>query len=176
MADQRLRQRGWSIQSSSDDPSTHRDAGRARAESTATIATEPSLSHDEKVALMNSAFEDVNNDDDDVEIVIPQGKIDSDTSNDSKEGDYLEMFGDDDDDEGVEDENARKRRKLDPDESAAAAAAGAGGGAGKQTRKRVELTQFQQEKLDLAKSKLSKWAARLFDPNRPRGLVEPPQT
>jgi hypothetical protein len=28
----------------------------------------------------------------------------------------------------------------------------------------------------LAKSKLSKWAARLFDPNRPRGLVEPPKT
>lgn len=29
---------------------------------------------------------------------------------------------------------------------------------------------------DSAKSRLSKWAARLFDPDRPRGLIEPPQT
>jgi len=40
---------------------------------------------------------------------------------------------------------------------------------------RVVLSQKQQEQLDLAKNKLSKWAARLFDPNRPRGLVEAPQ-
>lgn len=165
MADQRLRQRGWSIQSS-DDPSFHSRTGRARAESTATIATEPSLSHDEKVALMNCAFEDV----DDVEIVIPPaGRIDRNESKDSKEdeGDYLEMFGDDE----KEEENPRKRRKLDSDEDKDGAAA-----ANQKQQKRVELTQFQQEKLDLAKSKLSKWAARLFDPNRPRGLVEPPQT
>lgn len=30
--------------------------------------------------------------------------------------------------------------------------------------------------LEMAKSRLSKWAARLFDPNRPRGIVEAPQT
>lgn len=30
--------------------------------------------------------------------------------------------------------------------------------------------------VEMAKSRLSKWAARLFDPNRPRGLMEPPQT
>jgi cellular nucleic acid-binding protein len=28
---------------------------------------------------------------------------------------------------------------------------------------------------ELAKTKLSKWAARLFDPDRPRGVIEPPQ-
>jgi hypothetical protein len=28
--------------------------------------------------------------------------------------------------------------------------------------------------VEVAKQRLSKWAARLFDPNRPRGLVEPP--
>ena len=28
----------------------------------------------------------------------------------------------------------------------------------------------------IAKARLSKWAARLFDPDRPRGLIEPPQT
>jgi len=31
------------------------------------------------------------------------------------------------------------------------------------------------ELLAHAKSKLSKWAARLFDPDRPRGLIQPPQ-
>jgi len=31
------------------------------------------------------------------------------------------------------------------------------------------------QKLDDRKKKLSKWASRLFDPNRPRGLVETPQ-
>jgi cellular nucleic acid-binding protein len=45
----------------------------------------------------------------------------------------------------------------------------------KQTRPHVQLTQKQQDQLDHAKNKLSKWAARLFDPNRPRGLVEPPK-
>jgi hypothetical protein len=33
-----------------------------------------------------------------------------------------------------------------------------------------------QNSLEHAKTKLSKWAARLFDPNRIRGLVEAPQT
>ena len=44
-----------------------------------------------------------------------------------------------------------------------------------QKRPHAALTKTQQEQLDLAKGKLSKWAARLFDPNRPRGLVEAPQ-
>ena len=30
--------------------------------------------------------------------------------------------------------------------------------------------------LEMAKSRMSKWAARLFDPDRPRGVIEPPQT
>jgi hypothetical protein len=37
-------------------------------------------------------------------------------------------------------------------------------------------TNAQKEQILLqAKSRLSKWAARLFDPNRPRGLVEAPE-
>ena len=39
----------------------------------------------------------------------------------------------------------------------------------------VELTTFQREKIDLAKSKLSKWAARLFDLNCIRGLGNRPR-
>ena len=157
--DQRLRQRGWSIQSS-DDPSSHRGGGRARAESTATIATEPSLSHDEKVALMNSAFEGRY---DDVEIVVPTTRMKHD---ENEKSDYIDMFGEEEksfDGGDEKEEHPKKRRKLDPSEI-------------QNEKQKVELTQFQQEKLDLAKSKLSKWAARLFDPNRPRGLVEPPQT
>lgn len=34
----------------------------------------------------------------------------------------------------------------------------------------------KDERLQVAKKKLSKWAARLFDPDRPRGLVQAPQT
>jgi hypothetical protein len=34
----------------------------------------------------------------------------------------------------------------------------------------------KEERLQQAKGRLSKWAKRLFDPNRPRGLVEAPET
>lgn len=43
------------------------------------------------------------------------------------------------------------------------------------TKKTKTTTKVSPELLEHAKSKLSKWAARLFDPNRPRGLVEAPQ-
>ena len=45
----------------------------------------------------------------------------------------------------------------------------------KTQKKPHALTAKQQEQLNFAKSKLSKFAARLFDPNRPRGLVEAPK-
>ena len=38
-----------------------------------------------------------------------------------------------------------------------------------------EMTATEKKMLEVAKNKLSKWAARLFDPNRRRGLIEPPQ-
>jgi len=49
------------------------------------------------------------------------------------------------------------------------------------TRREEPLTQdsdtIDKDKLvEVAKTKLSKWAARLFDPDRPRGLVQAPQT
>lgn len=34
----------------------------------------------------------------------------------------------------------------------------------------------KEQRVEVAKKKLSKWAARLFDPDRPRGLVEAPRT
>ena len=42
----------------------------------------------------------------------------------------------------------------------------------KQGKEKEDNTHF----LKMAQSRLSKWAARLFDPNRPRGIVEAPQT
>ena len=113
---------------------------------------------------MNTAFEGVpkydDDDDDELEIVIPRGRVGSRVaSNDESE---------------EEEEQPKKRRKLEPKE--VAAESNEDDSRKPPQKPRVELTQFQQEKLDLAKSKLSKWAARLFDPNRPRGLVEPPKT
>jgi hypothetical protein len=35
-------------------------------------------------------------------------------------------------------------------------------------------TDNNESLFEVAKQRLSKWAARLFDPNRPRGLVQPP--
>ena len=165
MADQRLRQRGWSIQSSDDNTITTRPNQRARAESTATAATEPSLSHDEKVALMNSAFDNVHDDsnDDDDDIVIPG--IDVPDSHGAGE--------DSCDNNDDNDHHPKKKGKLSSLESKTSNSQGP---RHHQQPPHVELTTFQREKLDLAKSKLSKWAARLFDPNRIRGLVEPPKT
>lgn len=44
-------------------------------------------------------------------------------------------------------------------------------------RKRMQgETEPKDDVIKVAQHKLSKWAARLFDPDRPRGLIEPPQT
>jgi len=64
--------------------------------------------------------------------------------------------------------------------SAAAAAAATATSSKKRPREEGDL----QDKISsdnmsnipaIAKARLSKWAARLFDPDRPRGLIEPPQ-
>ena len=43
-------------------------------------------------------------------------------------------------------------------------------------RARSESTPVDPQLLEHAKSRLSKWAARLFDPDRPKGLMQPPET
>lgn len=43
-------------------------------------------------------------------------------------------------------------------------------------RSRNESNTVDTQLLEHAKSRLSKWAARLFDPDRPRGLVQAPET
>lgn len=43
-------------------------------------------------------------------------------------------------------------------------------------RARSESTHVDPQLLEHAKSRLSKWAARLFDPDRPKGLMQAPET
>lgn len=115
-----------------------------------------------------------------------------------EEEDYVDMFGGNDSERGERDEDnlesnvgggessdetrPRKRQKRDQcgdfmagDEKNAKRTKTETGKAANGEKKLIELTKKQQDQLDFAKNKLSKWAARLFDPNRPRGLVEPPK-
>ena len=91
-----------------------------------------------------------------------------------KDEDMIEMFGADSDSDASDSRQpAKKRRKVnvdsvddtDTDVAAAAAAAAA----------KTEADAKNQKLLQQAKGRLSKWAARLFDPDRPRGLVEAPE-
>ena len=77
---------------------------------------------------------------------------------DLSDEDSEEMFRDDDD-------TGEREKSLDS----------------KQQQQQEQQQQQQQKVVDPillqhAKKRLSKWAARLFDPDRPKGLVEPPQT
>lgn len=113
-----------------------------------TCDTEPSLSEAEKLHLLNSAFDDAHRDDHDAAAAV------------------------------AEDLPAAKRRKNESNSSEGGFNTTAARHAPEQQQQQqqhVPLTPKQQEQLDNAKNKLSKWAARLFDPNRPRGLVEPPK-
>jgi len=115
-----------------------------------------------------------------------------------EEEDYVDMFGGNNSERGESDEDnvessdgggessdgarPRKRQKREQggdvmggDEKNANRTNSESGKAANGEDNLIELTEKQQEQLDFAKNKLSKWAARLFDPNRPRGLVEPPK-
>lgn len=77
----------------------------------------------------------------------------------------------------AEEAPAAKRRKTD--EQAPAAKRRKTGDASLDDDHEPETSsqqQQQQDQVEMAKKKLSKWAARLFDPDRPRGLVQAPQT
>lgn len=220
MAEESLRQRGWSIHSSdNDDHHNNQQQQRPRAD---TDMTDNTLTSTEKKLLLDNAFND-GDDKDDGEVVVKSPPRD-------KEGkgrggdDMIAMFGEEGEDsaknnsnndnkKSASDEPPTKRRKImgeegvtiaignefgilndndssgdDGDDSSSSddeSASVSNKEDGKlssttlqqqqQQRPHVELTQKQQEQLNMAKNKLSKWAARLFDPNRPRGLVEAPQ-
>lgn len=167
---------------------------RPRADSQMTCDTEPSLSQEEKLNLLNSsAF------DSDVTggAAVPKTpsaatRNPSDAVEAGREG-SLAVEGNNKAKGGSANAPPLKKRRKTGNDAAITADDGNGGEnsgdssssseedgetggiTNAQKRPHVKLTTKQQEQLDLAKNKLSKWAARLFDPNRPRGLVEAPK-
>ena len=162
----RLRQRGWSVHSTDDEvqQQQHYEHQRPRADSQMTCDTEPSLSEAEKLHLLNSAFDDAQHDDSPAAADFPTAKRRK--MKDSVEAD--EQGGKKDIEENNDDID-------DGDNVDLSVPISSENGTNTGHRPHVPLTPKQQEQLDNAKNKLSKWAARLFDPNRPRGLVEPPK-
>lgn len=180
--DRDLRQRGWSINSSGESMAT--------------------LDEAEKLSLLNSAFDHVG--EDEHHHPTPRDKHDSnhyeEEDNEAGEEDEMlfsstklnqedcaAMFGGDDssssatndsitqpNSDGEEKDNPkppRKRQRTGIETSVATSDK-----KDEESKPRVILSQKQQEQFDLAKNKLSKWASRLFDPNRKSlGLVEAPQ-
>ena len=78
-------------------------------------------------------------------------------------GDGMDLSDEDSEDMfvGGDDEAAGERKRLDSN---------------KKEKEKEEQKVVDPILLEHAKKRLSKWAARLFDPDRPKGLVEPPQT
>jgi cellular nucleic acid-binding protein len=148
------------------------------------LDTEPSLSESEKAHLLNHAFSTTSTsaDNDDV-LAVPltlngggndarDGSMSDDSDDDD---DCLAMFGDDDNDTITKQNNQgddgppQKRHKMEENYGTDVTSTNENG------KPHIQLTVKQQDQLDMAKNKLSKWAARLFDPNRPRGLIEAPK-
>lgn len=110
-------------------------------------------------------------DSEDSEGDIPDAAV---TGPDRKEDDVIDMVGDDDDDEDDNGKDLPPKKKVrlnneevihiqdneDDDDT-------------EEEEKKEQSEDLQ--KLEDRKNKLSKWASRLFDPNRPRGLVETPK-
>lgn len=168
-----LRQRGWSIHSSD---SGGGGGGRPRAE---TLDTEPSLSESEKAHLLNHGFSSGVGDIDVLAVPMTlNGGGDNSRKgsmpDDSDDDDCLAMFGDNDTNTKLHNGDggpSRKRHKNKTEKNGNAVTSTTN----ENVKPHVQLSIKQQDQLDLAKNKLSKWAARLFDPNRPRGLVEAPK-
>lgn len=142
-----VRERGWSIHSDHTDTSEH---------------DQDELTDDQKKALLEN---------------FPQPSGDDHDGTD--DDDMFRQDDDDDDDNAVVDKDSppRKKAKITTDT--------ANGSTSSTTRTLTSTatstttltsTTVAPELLEHAKTKLSKWAARLFDPNRIRGLVEAPQT
>ena len=105
--------------------------------------------------------------------VKEEGEEDEDGLDEAKKKELLNSFPvdavqDDDEEDRTSRPPAHKRRKLGDD--AVDSLTHRPEPATETVHNNKEVT------LELAKKKLSKWAARLFDPDRPKGLVEPPQT
>ena len=166
--DSNLRKRGWSesespISKKQNQKKQQQQEQQQRRPRSNTDATEDTLSVGAKQELLHSfpcpdelrMSDDDDDDDDDDEGVIRIKSL-----NEAEE---------------VEEAPSKKRRKLN-DTTATSSTSTV---AAKTTSSTEQQHQHQQkersEKLEKAKQKLSKWSLRLFDPNRPRGIIEVPQ-
>ena len=168
-----FRKRGWSIEEEDHNSSPASKAKRPRAN---TDHSEDTLTAAEKQELLNSfPVDELDNDhahgdvDVDVDVDVSHHsssdkEVDEDEDEDS---DVIEMFGDDNDDSNSDNSDcdqqpSKKRRKIEILER------------NKAEEEEEEAETKRLELLEQAKGRLSKWASRLFDPNRIRGLVEAP--
>jgi hypothetical protein len=150
-----LRKRGWSIQSEGVS-SVHTDTADAEH------------SQEEKVNLLQSipaSHSRLTNDDDD------DSESDNGEIKQSKQQPLKNDAGSDMDQSSNDDDKAKtpivsnklKRSLADDDEEV------------DEESSSPVPAQKKQRILTLARSRLSKWAARLFDPDRPKGLIETPK-
>ena len=192
--DNSLRERGWSVQSSDD------GERRPRAESHLSEMTDPSMTNEEKAQLLDDAFKATNGHDSHHHLpvmTIDQHKDEMDMfghgSSDEEEGEELppptKRLKVEASDRGVTTEtdcvngsscvvgnSSKANRSSSSDEDEIDdVEVDAEEEVPNAKRPHVELSANQRHQLNFAKNNLSKWAARLFDPNRPRGLVETPK-
>jgi cellular nucleic acid-binding protein len=160
-----LRQRGWSIQSEGTTQSSVH---------TAEVDAEEQHSHEEKVNLLQSIpashsllTKDGDDDSDDGEAkqISKQQPLKKDAESDMDQSD-----GDDDKAKTPIASNKLKRSLTDDDNDNDEKEDD-----DEQDEEPAQKKQKQAHILTLARSRLSKWAARLFDPDRPKGLIETPK-
>jgi len=180
--DPNMRKRGWSI-SSLQDNNNNNTSSRPRAN---TDHSEDTLTAAEKQELLNDfPTDELNNDDEECD-----RKNQRDDNDDDDEEDELEMFGDDsssssDEDDDDDDNNQpKKKRKLNNKTSTIPTPKKQRHGEDEnennskddqQDDQQDDVEMERQAKLEEAKKRLSKWSQRLFDPDRPRGLVQAPE-
>ena len=142
-----MRKRGWSI-AEDNDPSPNSKHARGTRPRANTDHSEDTLTAAEKQELFNS---------------FPSHELDED-----EDEDEVEMFGDDDDGDDDDDDDASGSKKRKVHDSAMNTVV-------EEKDDDDANVVAKEELLHQAKSRLSKWAARLFDPDRRRGLVEAPE-
>ncbi|KAL3940721.1 MAG: hypothetical protein SGBAC_004792 [Bacillariaceae sp.] len=98
--------------------------------------------------------------------------ISSDNSEEEKM-EFSDNSSTDDAENDTDTSRPRKRARLDASETGEVVAEDS---AAPTTNNEGNITLADPTLLEHAKKRLSKWAARLFDPDRPRGLVQGPQT
>ena len=153
-----MRKRGWSIHSEG-------EQSHGTKQSAVTDQSEDTLTDAEKLKLLrNFPSEDSENEE-------------------GCQNDVIDMFGSEDEDSkeaAAEVAIVHKRRKVVLNgENSIDSTAMQHDDNGLEKERSAQTPNKEKDdemkRFDAAKGRLSKWAARLFDPNRPRGLVEPPQ-